>query len=275
MWVRKTALLIALCLSGCSCRRAERIELTPLSLSPHCVGESAALTASVFDQHGELMPGAEVEFTSSNPGVAVVDASGIVTARSSGAAEITARSGKARMTVKVDQHLATKLVAGPQDLTLFVGGGSAVEAHARDEAGHDVSGAPIRVVAADPTKLSVRMFGFTSLATGETSVKVSCGGLSQTVPVHVVLPPFGGIVVEDGPLGLTSGMVRTLSFHELASDKKTPIFDIPLEITSSDPKVVTVDNHGVMKAIAPGSAKIRLHAGEHDATVDVTVTPSG
>lgn len=274
--IRKTSVFIALCLTGCSCHHATRLDIKPETLTPHCVGEYSALAATVYDQHGEPMPGAAVTFTSSNPEVALVDASGIVTPRKSGTAEITAKSGKASAAVQVKAQLATRLHTTSELVLYGIGGGSGSGAIAVDDSGHEVAEAPLKVVSSDPTKLAVERRNVISRALGETSVKVSCGSLSATIPVHIVLPPFGGIVIEDkGPLELTSGTSQTLQFHELRADGKTPAFDIPLEITSSDPKVLTVDNHGLMTGVAPGTATVRLHAGAYSATIDVTVVPSG
>lgn len=67
------------------------ISLTPSSLAL-TVGETASLTARLLDRRGRILTGRVVMWTSSNPGVASVGASGLVTANAAGSASITAAS---------------------------------------------------------------------------------------------------------------------------------------------------------------------------------------
>jgi hypothetical protein len=71
---------------------------------PLKVGDTLALRAEARDQRGQGLSGRPVDWSSSNPEVAVVDsASGIVVARAAGSVEITAtaegKSGGARITI--------------------------------------------------------------------------------------------------------------------------------------------------------------------------------
>ena len=64
--------------------------VTPPATVLPALGHSVRLSAQVRDQNGQVMPGVGVAWTSSSPGVATVDATGLVTAVANGATTITA-----------------------------------------------------------------------------------------------------------------------------------------------------------------------------------------
>ena len=82
----------------------EKRQPTSIAVSPSMVtvkpGNTAQLTATVRDQHGSAMS-APISWSTSNPAVATVSASGVVTAHSIGDAVITATSGTLTATATV------------------------------------------------------------------------------------------------------------------------------------------------------------------------------
>ena len=68
------------------------VVIEPSSMPPMVLGESMQLTASVLDQNGQSVAGAMVAWSSSDPAVAEVSSEGLVTAVTSGTAQITASS---------------------------------------------------------------------------------------------------------------------------------------------------------------------------------------
>jgi large repetitive protein len=70
---------------------ATTITVAPANLTIDA-GQGAQLTATVRDQHGEPMPGAQVTWSSGNTAIATVDASGRVTGVGAGIASIRAQS---------------------------------------------------------------------------------------------------------------------------------------------------------------------------------------
>ncbi|MEJ2541149.1 MAG: Ig-like domain-containing protein, partial [Gemmatimonadota bacterium] len=85
---------------------AVAVELSEEALVFSAAGESQGLLARVVDQNGQTMTGAAVEWSSSNPDVVDVDATGIVTAVGPGLAEITAASGAASGTATAEVRQA-------------------------------------------------------------------------------------------------------------------------------------------------------------------------
>jgi len=92
-------------------------EIGSVSVSPGAAaalaGQTVALTATVRDGNGVPLEGAVVQWTSSEPGVAAVDAAGVVTALAPGTAAITARTGEhsaiAQISVSYNEGVVTGL----------------------------------------------------------------------------------------------------------------------------------------------------------------------
>ena len=88
-----------LALAGCGdvteppAPRPAAVAVTPFHAEIPALGQTVQLTADVRDQDGRVMTGAPLTWSSSTAAVASVDASGLVTAVSNGAATITAAAG--------------------------------------------------------------------------------------------------------------------------------------------------------------------------------------
>ncbi|HUF35544.1 MAG TPA: Ig-like domain-containing protein [Gemmatimonadales bacterium] len=98
------------------------VEVGSVSVSPGTaaplVGQTVAFTATVLDGEGAPLEDAVVEWTSSKPGVAGVDAAGVVTALKPGTAAITARSGGHGATAQVSVSYGEGVVTGLRYCTM-------------------------------------------------------------------------------------------------------------------------------------------------------------
>ena len=81
--------------------RATTLSVTPVTAGLTALGDTVRLAAEVRDQNGQAMAGATVTWSSGNPSVATVDATGLVTAAGNGTATITATSGSAAGTSEI------------------------------------------------------------------------------------------------------------------------------------------------------------------------------
>ena len=75
--------------------RPTTVAVTPATTQLTALGGTVQLTAEVRDQNGQVMAGAAVTWSSSDPMVATVSGSGLVTAAGNGTATITATAGSA------------------------------------------------------------------------------------------------------------------------------------------------------------------------------------
>ena len=116
------------------------IAISPASATLQSLADTVRLTATVKNQHGQVMSDAATTWTSSDPATVAVDGSGLVTAVGNGVAEVTARagsgSGTARM--KVDQ-VPVNVTLDPDSLVFArVGDTARVEAEFVDANGHAI-----------------------------------------------------------------------------------------------------------------------------------------
>ena len=80
---------------------AVRVVIAPTSVTLALLGESVQLEAEVYDSGNAPIPVASVVWSSSNPTVATVSSTGLVTAVSNGTARITAESGSVTSSIEV------------------------------------------------------------------------------------------------------------------------------------------------------------------------------
>lgn len=88
----------------------DSIEILPSSITLTHPGETDQFTAVVYDSNTRIIPGAAVVWSSSHPEIVTVDATGLVTAVSTGTARVTASSGNlsAHATIHVDIGLQSR-----------------------------------------------------------------------------------------------------------------------------------------------------------------------
>ncbi|MCY3676349.1 MAG: Ig-like domain-containing protein [Gemmatimonadetes bacterium] len=99
---------------------ATTVTVTPATATLTAFEETVRFTAEVRDQNGQVMTGATVAWTSSDPSVAAVDASGQATAVANGSATITATAGSASGTAAVTVRLnrSPEVAASVPDMPL-------------------------------------------------------------------------------------------------------------------------------------------------------------
>ncbi len=142
------ALLLAATVAGAGlgCAGTEPPVPTRITISPpfdtlDSFGESILMAAAVYDQNGRVMSDATPDWKSTDPSVASVTDSGLVTAHSNGGTTITASAGTAESSaeVTVEQEVAEVVVSPPADTVTALGDSLRLAAEARDANGHEVA----------------------------------------------------------------------------------------------------------------------------------------
>ena len=82
-------------------RTPSRITLSSSSATLTAIGQTFQIHATVLDQENNVISGASVTWSSSNPAVATVSSTGLVTAVSNGTARITAESQSVTSSIEV------------------------------------------------------------------------------------------------------------------------------------------------------------------------------
>ncbi|WP_457945435.1 Ig-like domain-containing protein [Caproiciproducens sp. LBM24188] len=232
-------------------------------------GTQTALTATINPPDTTEKP--TMEWTSSNPAVATVDDSGVITAVEGGVTTITAKAGshvaECKVTVTVP---ATGVAVNKSAITLAMGKDEALTATVFPE---DTSDKAVQWTSSDESVATVDSFGKILAVKPGTAIITATthdGGFTASCTVTVVIP-VTGISLDK----------TSLTLVRLSGDKLTPTIT-PADATdqaviweSSDESIASVDNFGNVKGVGAGGATIRAitHDGNISAECQVAVTP--
>ncbi len=168
------------------------VTVSPATAEFTAVGSTSNFTAEVLDQNGVAMSEVALEWSSSDPGVVQVDASGVATSVANGTAMVTARARTASdaATVVVVQVVAGVVVT-PDSVEFNVLGEMALlSAEARDANGNAVEDAAVTWSSSDPWVAAVDSDGLV------TSVY---RGVADIVAEHDVITGLAKAVVTPDP----------------------------------------------------------------------------
>jgi len=186
---------------------AVRDTLTALEATVH-------LEATARDAAGDPIPGASIEWTSSDQAVATVDDEGTATAVGNGLADVTATAGEASgsLSLAVEQSVATVTVSPTSAMLTAIGDTQRFAVDAADANDHPVEGVGILWQTSDPAVAVVDTAGLVEArAPGEATITAA----AQGVPGHadLTVAPEGTRLVfdlqpPDGSLDEPIGPVR-------------------------------------------------------------------
>lgn len=205
-WRPRALLLVLAGLVACSENPIGNEQPTPTtvsvstaSLSFAAVDDTARVSATVLDQNGEALSGAQVSWSSSDLEVVTVSGSGLVTATGNGTATVTAASGEARGTVSVEvEQVPVRLRFTPDPVTLpEVADTVTVVARLVDRNDNPMPTGPVTWMSDAPGTVSVSELGLvTAEAEGQTRLSAEADGFTGELAAFV-----GNAVVVIGSVG--------------------------------------------------------------------------
>ncbi|MNF42928.1 gamma-glutamyl-gamma-aminobutyrate hydrolase [compost metagenome] len=253
------------------------ITVPPLTLA---AGQSSQLAASgAYDDGTTKDVTHDVHWSSSNPAVATVDASGLVTAVAPGTATITGTLDGQSATLSVTVTNATLNAGGltitvpPMTLAAGLTGQLAASGTYSDGTSADVT-ANVQW-SSDPAIATVSLTGLvTAVAPGTVTITGTLDGQSATLSVTVTNATInaGGLTITVPPMTLAAGQTGQLAANGSYSDGSSVDVTASVSWVSSDPAVATVDASGLVTGVAPGTATITGTLGGQSATLSVTVS---
>lgn len=256
------------------------VRITPTGGQVLRLGGSLQLTATPFNANNQPLAGRTVTWTTSNPLVATVNATGRVTSVALGAATITAevegRQGSSQVQVTpVPVGSVTVAPTGP--LAMFTGTQQQLTASARDTAGNVIASLANRAVVWTSSNLpvaSVSTAGVVSaVAEGTANVSVTVDGVSSAaVVVNVSRVPVASVTVTPNPAIVKVTFTQQLN-ATLRDNIGNPIGGRAIIWTTSDGSIVTVSTTGQIQGIAIGSATITATSEGVSGTTTVNVVP--
>ncbi|MBQ3814176.1 MAG: Ig-like domain-containing protein, partial [Bacteroidales bacterium] len=231
-------------------------------------GEVAQLKATVLPKNAT---DTQVTWSSSNPEVASVDKSGLVTALTPGFVTITAMAGQKTATCQVRVSKKQVPVSGitldRYSLEMVEGESAKITATILPQNATNAtvtwssSDSNIAVVDADGNVTAVKVGSATITAKAEDKT-ASC-----TVKVSSSVIPVSSISLDKANVTVTEGE----SFRLVASVMPENATDKTVSWSSSDETLASVDQNGYVKALAAGVASITAQAGDKTASCTVTI----
>lgn len=237
------------------------------------VAQTTTARAVGLDQTGASLNLSGVTWSSGNTGVASVDASGRIVAVAPGQVEITAisdsKSGHTILTV-VPVPVAAVAVT-PSHQIVVVGFTLQMTAVALDSSGTPLTGRAVTWSTSDASKATVSPSGLvTGVSLGEVTITATSEGKSGSVQITSL--PINVVTVEVTPQTATMspGSTQQLTAKTLSSTG-LPIPGRVVTWSSSDVSKATVNESGLVTAVAIGTATITATSEGRSGTALITV----
>ena len=215
-------------------------------------GESHQYVATLLDSAGQEMPARPVEWTSSEPGIATVNADGIVTAEAAGRARISAEIGTISGGVFVDVlAAAASLEFLPARLGLVPGGTYDLVVIFRDGSGAQLSANGRHItwtnsspaVASATGEIATKVTGLTE---GTTTFTATGSGATASTDVDVSVVEFTEVHAGSRySCGVTTGKVSYCWGDNLSN-----VLGTPIGLHSSAP--IRSEGMGAATSVYPG-----------------------
>lgn len=222
------------------------------------VGATATATAVALDSARNALVGRAVSWATSNPAVASVSATGIITGVAPGTAAITATvEGKtATATVNVTPVPVATVSVAPGTSKVYVGQSVNLAATPRDSAGGALTGRSVTWSSTNSAVASVSATGVvTALAPGSATITATVEGKTGSATIQVSLVLVASVTVS--PTSKTLYIGQTVDLAAIAKDSAgNTLTGRAVAWASSNPAVASVSSMGVVSAVEAGTATI-------------------
>jgi uncharacterized protein YjdB len=235
------------------------------------VGETVQLSAAALDGNGAVMSDRTIAWTTSNPGVAAVNGSGLVTGIASGTASITAASeGKSSSATVTVSQVVARVDVSPTSVSLEAGQTRQLVATPRDPRGDVVIGRAVVWTSDNPAVATVNDGFVTTSKTGVATITATVDGVKGTAKVTVI-PGAVATVTVTAPSN-TLGVRATMQLTATAMDDQGNTVPIQNFLWStSNINIATVFGSGLVTGKRIGVATITAQTGGVSGSVTIDV----
>ncbi|MEP6834736.1 MAG: Ig-like domain-containing protein [Gemmatimonas sp.] len=246
-----------------------------LSATPVVAGATSQAAAVLRDGSNNILTGRNVAWTSTNQGVATVDADGLVTTLSAGTTNITATSetktGFATLTVTAAVAPVATVTVSLTATTVLTGETSQASAVLKDASNNVLNGRPIAWSSSNPAVATVNASGLvTTLSSGTTNIiatsetKTGQATLTVNAPVATVTVSLSATPVVAGATAQATAVLKDANNNVLTG--RTTAW------TSSNQTVATVDADGLVTTLSAGTTNITATSETKTGFATLTVT---
>lgn len=250
------------------------VSLTPTSADLQ-VGQTRQLTAQPKDADGNSLS-RTVTWQSSSAAVATVSSGGLVTAVSTGSAQITATSEGKSASATISVAPATITVATvdvtPGNLQIEVGATTQLTATPRDAGGNPLAGRSVQWSSGSASVATVSASGLvTAVSAGVAVISATSEGKTGQGTVTVTAIPVASVAIDPNSASLGVGQTVQLS-ATARSAADVVLTDRPVAWSSSNSAVATVSASGLVTAVAAGGpVNITATVEGKTASAEITV----
>jgi uncharacterized protein YjdB len=237
-------------------------------------GATVQLSVAVTDERGTPVADRAPTWTSSNSAIAIVSASGLVTAVAPGVASITAAlDGKAdTVSVAVTAVPVASVGVLPAIRTLVVGESTTLTATVKDANGAVVTDRPVAWTSSNAAVASVTQGGVVrALAAGTATISATSEGSTGSATITVSAAPVATISLQPASVTLRRDMTVTLT-PTLKDASGNVLTGRTITWKSSDTTVARVSSSGVVTALNLGATAITATSEGKSASAAITVT---
>jgi len=239
------------------------IATTP-AIIPIQIGTVQQLTAICSDQYGKDMTCPTLTWSSSNPSIATVDQSGIVTGIAEGSTSITAdasgiTSNVSVIAVTIPTPVLTSITISPASASIQVGTVQQLSVICSDQYGSVFICPTLTWSSSNPSVATVDQYGIVTGVTEGSSniIATSSGVTSNTSVTTVILYPSVLTSIAIIPTIVPIQIGTTQQLTAICSDQYGKDMTCPtLTWSSSNPSIATVDQFGLVTGMTEGSSSI-------------------
>ncbi|HEX6964194.1 MAG TPA: Ig-like domain-containing protein [Gemmatimonadaceae bacterium] len=242
-------------------------------------GGSVQLSAVTKDKNGNTLSGRTIAWSSSNAGVASVDANGKVTGVSAGSATITAtsegKSGTAQITVTPAPVGSIRI--SPDSASVPVYHTVQFSAAAFDVNGQPVKGSTVMWASSNGQIATATASGpsastVAGIAPGLAMIIASAEGRADSAKIAVTPPLVARIVVAPPSDTLVIGGTAQLVATRL-DEQGNPLSGDSITWESNHPNVATISETGLVSGVALGTATMTASSEGVKGSSAITVIP--
>src|SRR5581483_10583189 len=259
------------------------IHITPASSSIDAT-QTQQLTATLTDSNNTTLTGRTVTWSSSDPTIATVSNTGLVTptgANDSGTVTITARSGgkAANATVTITQDPVATVTLAPSSSSIAATQTQQLTATLKDAGGTVLTGRTITWSSSNTSVATVSASGLVSPTglndTGTVTITATSGTAMGTATVTITADPVTSVTVAPPSSSITTSQTQQLG-ATLKDAGGTVLTGRPVTWSSSNPGIATVSNTGLVQPVGAvndtGTITITATSGTASGTATVDVT---
>lgn len=255
-------------------REVASVQISPAAVSVR-IGTTVPLAAQAFDGEGSALAGRSIAWSSSNTSIATVNNQGVVTGVAAGATTITATSegkiGTAAVTVTLNP-VATVTIA-PNSDTLGVGTDAPLAATLRDAAGAVLTNRVISWNSSNVQVATVSSAGVvTALSPGTAIISAVSEGRVGTASVLVLARLASSVTLTPSSANVIVGSTVQLQ-PQITDEVGNILIGRPISYSSDNLAIATISDGGLVRAIAPGTAKITAVSEGKTGTANIVVSP--